>query len=436
MSVKRTAIEHLLTWNQTEDVRPVILTGAKGVGKTYLACDFAKSFYKHIYYVNLEHDAFASDMFKLRDPFRISELLLERYGIFTDAANESLSEDRLLILDEIGNCPDALQMLTTLQFTGEFPRIISISSSPIKKEVLDLYYHIPVYPLQFNEFLVSIAKDWYIEAIITHFETNKKIPDIVHKELLTLHNLYLMIGGMPGIVNEYLNFDNLINITENHTLLMGTYRSYLNNISSDSEALKMNQVLSSIPLQLMKENKKFQYKLIRKGTTHAMYKDAIQNLADRNYVIPSFKIASDELSNLYAILEDKKLNVNEITNFKLYLSDVGILYSHLTKLEKPPLGSDLAMKALLENYVAETLLANGYPVMFWESDSTAKIEFLVPKAGHIIPVELFTDTNTRSKNISVLKQKIDFPYAIKISARNFGYSKDVKYVPYYAAFCI
>ncbi|HPU64100.1 MAG TPA: AAA family ATPase [Mobilitalea sp.] len=434
--MKRTAIEHLLKWSQNEDVRPVILTGAKGVGKTYLACDFAKSFYKQFLYVNFEHDPLASELFKSKDPFKVSALLLENYSVNKTALSQEIfSEDRLLILDEIGHCPDALQMLTELQFTGEFPRIIAISSNPIKKEILDLYYHIPVYPLLFNEFLVAIAKDWYIETIITHFETDKKIPEIVHKELLSLFNLYLIIGGMPGIINEYLNFDNLLNITENHMLLMGTYKSYLNNISSDSEALKMNQVLGSIPLQLLKENKKFQYKLIRKGTTHAMYKEAIQNLADRNYIIPSYKATSNELSNLNTILEENRMNVNDITNFKLYLSDVGILNSLLTKQVKPPFNSHAA-KALLENYVAETLQANGYPIIFWESDSTAKIDFIIPKDGHIIPVELFTDTNTRSKNLSILKQKIVFPYAIKISSKNFGYSKNVKYVPYYAVFCI
>ena len=434
--MKRTAIEHLLKWSQNEDVRPVILTGAKGVGKTYLACDFAKSFYEQFLYVNFEHDAMASELFKSKDPFKVSALLLEYYSVNkTGLSLDNLSGDRLLILDEVSHCPDALNMLAELQFTGEFHRIIAISSSPIKKEVLDLYYHIPVYPLLFNEFLVAIAKDWYIETIITHFETDKKIPEIVHKELLSLFNLYLIIGGMPGIINEYLNFDNLLNITENHMLLMGTYRSYLSNISSDSEALKMNQVLGSIPLQLLKENKKFQYKLIRKGTTHAMYKESIQNLADRNYIIPSYKITSDELSKINVILEEKRLNVNELTSFKLYLSDVGILNSLITKQVKPPFNK-LASKAILENYVAENLQANGYPIMFWGSDSTAKIDFLIPKDGYIIPVELFTDENTRSKNLSVLKQKTDFPYAIKISSRNFGYSKNVKYVPYYAVFCI
>lgn len=240
---------------------------------------------------------------------------------------------------------------------------------------------------------------------------------------------------MPGVISEYLNYDNLSNIIEDHMIIMSTYRNYINNFGSESEALKMNQVLNSIPYQLMKENKKFQYKLIRKGTTHAMYKDAIKSLADRNYIIPSYKIPTDQLDSLYTILKEDRLNVNEFTSFKLYLSDIGILHSQLSRQFKQPF-NDYATQAMLENYVSESLKANGYPIMFWESDSTAKLEFIIPKDGDIIPVELFTGTNTRSKNISIFGQKRSFPYAIKISAKNFGWSKNVKYVPYYAVFCI
>lgn len=434
--MKRTAIDKLLLWSQTSDVRPVILTGAKGVGKTYLAYDFAKAFFKQILYINFEHDINAAGLFQSSDPFRISKLILNYFHINKDDYSDSLiNEDRILILDEIGYCPAALQMLTALQYTGEFPKIIAISSNPIRKEELKLYFHIPVYPMQFNEFLLAIGSDWYIESIYTHYETNKKIPDIVHNELLNLFNLYLQTGGMPGIINEYLNFNNLTNITEQHSLLMGTYRYHISLISSESDALKMNQVLNSLPYQLMKENKKFQYKLIRKGTTHAMYKEAIQSLSDRNYIIPGFKLTSNDLPNIHTILEEDRLNINDITSFKLYLFDVGILYSQISKEQLPPFGTSV-MKALYENYIAETLRANGYPIIFWESDSTAKIDFLLPKNENIIPIELFCDTNTRSKSISVLKQKISFPYAIKISEKNFDFSNNIKYVPYYAAFCI
>ena len=433
--MKRTAIDRLIKWNQTEDVRPILLTGAKGVGKTYLAYDFAKAFFQHILYLNFEHDPNAAKLFHAKNLFNVSNNLLEYFNLDAMDEDSSLIEDRILILDEISSCPEAFLMLTSLQYTGEFPKIIAISSRPAKKEELKLYYHIPIYPMQFDEFLLAIGKDWYIETILTHYETNKKIPDIVHKELLTLHNLYIQVGGMPGIINEYLNFNNLSNISEQHSLLMGTYQHYQSLINSDSDSLKMNQVLNTLPIQLTKSNKKFQYKLIRKGTTHSMYKDAIQDLSDQNYVIPSYKMASEDLADIYSAIEEDKLNVSEITSFKLYLSDVGMLHTQLYSSSSVPFNAE-TRKALLENYIAVVLQSKEYPIIFWESESTAKIDFLLQKDNELVPVEIFCDKNTRSKSISVLKQKTTFTYSIKISSKNFDYSNDVKYIPYYAAFCL
>lgn len=432
----RAAIDQLLKWNNTLDVRPVLLTGAKGVGKTYLAYDFANAFFKEKFYLNFEQDPFAKELFKSKDPFQVSSNLLNHFHKDSNLSLEpSSQEDRILILDEISYSSQALQLITSLQYTGEFPRIIAISSNPIKKEELDLYFHIRVFPMKFNEFLVAIGKDWYVEAILTHYENNKKIPDIVHKELLSLHNLYLQIGGMPSIINEYLHFNNLTNVAEQHSLLVGTYQHYINLTHSDSDALKMNQVLNSLPLQLMKENKKFQYKLIRKGTTHTMYREAIDSLANLNYIIPSYKIITQELSNIHKLLEEDKLNIREITNFKLYQSDVGLLNSHLSKQHKSPYDKAVR-KGLLENDLAITLQANGYPILFWESESMAKVDFLLVKNEQLVPVEVFCDKNTRSKSISVIKQHVNIPYSIKISSKNFDYNNNVKYVPYYATFCI
>lgn len=438
--MKRTAIYQLLKWDQTSDVRPVLITGAKGVGKTYLAHDFSNAFFKRVLYLNFEHDPFAGELFNEKDPFKVSKKLLNYFHIDMDTENPTevdtpTRESRVLILDEISHCPKALSILTSLQYTGEFPRIIAISSSPIDKEKLELYNHIPLYPMQFDEFLVAMANEWYIETIFTHYENNKKVPEIVHKELLGLYNLYLQIGGMPGIINEYLNFKNLSNIPERHSLLIGTYQHYLSLIDVEGDGFKMNQVLNCLPLQLIKENKKFQYKLIRKGTTHSMYKEAIQSLSNHNYVIPSYKIVTDELTNIKTLLDKNEFNISDTNNFKLYQSDVGLLYTQLIKQSPPPFKKAVT-KGLLENYIAITLEANGYPTVFWESDSMAKVDFIIKRREDIVPIEAFIGKNTRSKNVSVLKQKIDIPYSIKISAKNFDFSNKVKYVPYYATFCI
>jgi predicted AAA+ superfamily ATPase len=230
-----------------------------------------------------------------------------------------------------------------------------------------------------------------------------------------------------------LNFNSLINIPEQHSLQIGAYHDYILQSNPESEALKMNQVIDSLALQLLKPNKKFQYKLIRKGTTYAMYKDAILMLKELEYTLQCSKCQLEEL--ISPGQEETAGNNEENTSFKLYLPDTGFLYSRIEE-ENFPSSDPIVRKALLENYVAQAFHAKEYPLTFWESDSMAKIDFILRKEDCLIPVEVHINDNTRSKSISILKQKYDFPYAVKISPKNFDYSNQVKYVPYYAVFCL
>lgn len=438
--MKRKIIDALIEWrNQAENNskrKPILLLGAKGVGKTYLAYDFAKSFFDQIIYLNFEQDRNLVKRFH-------QQLLLDR--------KEELSDNRILILDEIPPLQDLMNTIFHIQNTGIYPYIIAISSNPILEDWKSGFQSIPVYPLEFDEFLTATGNEWYIEVIMQHYLTNVKIPEIVHNELLTLHKLYLQIGGMPAAINEYINMSSLINVPEQH---QGLFSSYLRDIelgSNESDALKMKQVLNTIPLQLLKDNKKFQYKIIRKGTTHTMYKDAIHTLAEKNYVIKCNRIANSDfnntgnnkLTNTYDLSELLQSSEETNTNFKLYLSDVGLLS---TRIANEICAEDIDKikiihrknkdKAILENYVAQALLARNYHFGFWESDSMAKIDFLIQKENSIIPIEIHCNDITRSKSISVFKQKCDIPYAIKISSKNFDFKNQIKYIPYYATFCI
>ena len=427
--MKRKVIDELINWKTDTQDTPILLTGAKGVGKTYLAYDFAKSFFEHFYYINFEREPLQSMLFK--QPENIKASLLSHFAI----PEEQSSSDRILILDEVSFCREALSAIKDNCLAGAFDYVITITSHPLPTEFKPEFHVICIHPLDFDEFLRATGNDWYIEAILNHYNTSSKIPDIVHKELLTLHQLYLKIGGMPGVVNEYLNLFSTLNVSELHSIIIGSYHDFILRDNSDSDALKMNQVLDSLVHQLMKENKKFQYKIIRKGTTHAMYRDAIRKLLDQNYVIRCNKISSDQLEHpsIQTILNNSMEEDN--SNFKLYLPDTGLLYSKINE-EQGLDGIKVYQRSLMENYVAQALQAKNYPFAFWESDSMAKVDFIIAKDHELLPIEVFLGENTRSKSISVLKQKYDFPYAIKISAKNFEYSNLVKYVPYYAVFCL
>ena len=227
-----------------------------------------------------------------------------------------------------------------------------------------------------------------------------------------------MVGGMPEAVSEYLIFSNVHNIVEKHRLRYGSFIKDLYAWQNSSEALKMKQVVDTIPTQLQKKNKKFQYTYIRKGATKTMYENAISCLVDSGYVIQSNKMTED-------------------TQLKLYMLDTGLLSSMLraTSSDYHLFEQDQIKSALLENSVAQALHAKEYNLRFWESDSSAKVEFLIGNQ-HLLPIEIYMDDITRSKNLNVLKDSYEFDYAVKISTKNFAYSKKIKYVPYYAVYCL
>ena len=430
--MKRKVINELIHWKTEDRGKPILLTGAKGVGKTYLAYDFAKAFFKHICYLNFERDPRTAVSLITADSEGMAPGIMEYFHI----AEEAPAESRVLILDEINRCEDMVSLVNKFIATGIFRHIICISSNTVPEEITKTAVILPVYPLEFDEFLLATGNEWYIESILTHYNTNSKIPDIVHKELIALHRLYLQIGGMPGIINEYLNLSSVVNVSEQHNFLVGSYHDYILRDNSDSDALKMKQVFDSLVLQLMKENRKFQYKLIRKGTTHSMYKDAIQKLCDNHYIIRCDRISTEQLQAPVQTFSGHILqNSSENTNFKLFLPDTGLLYTRLVE-EQGAAAPQIYRRAILENYIARSLHTKNYPFGFWESDSMAEIDFVYLKNNRLYPVEIFEGTNTRSKSISILKQKCEFPYAVKISSKNFDFAGGVKYVPYYAAFCL
>ena len=424
--MKRNVIDELIAWKEPNHSSPILLTGAKGVGKTHLAYDFARSFFEHIYYINFEYEPRALHLFDAVHPEMISEHISE----YLHLKPEEPTESRILILDEISFCRN--KKLFHLTLSDKFHSIIYISSVPIKDQINPNIKIIPIYPLEFDEFLRATGNDWYIEAIVTHFNQNRKIPDIVHRELLILHELYLKIGGMPGVINEYLNMASTVNVAEQHRLLLGSYRDYMIRVHSETDALKMIQVFDSLVQQLIKENRKFQYKLIRKGTTHTMYKDAIQSLTDYHYVIRCNRIRNEQFYQNDNLLSFQL--PQEETNFKLYYPDPGLLSTMLLAEQGGSIQKH--RKALLENYIACSLMTKNYLFAFWESESMAKIDFIYQNHKAIIPVELFVDHNTRSKSISILKKNYEIPYSVKISAGNFDYRNRTKYIPYYAAFCL
>lgn len=432
--MKRKLINNLLEWKENYADKPLMLIGARGTGKTYLANDFAKAFYAKTIYINLER---VTECHKLFDGEDVSIwiqniLMLSETYPYASELSEDEKEPILFIIDEVSFYPSLMDKLKALMKTNPPFQIMCITS--FRNDLYEkdeFFYVMQLFPLNFEEFLIATGNEWYAEAIRTHYATNKKLPDIVHRELLNFFEDYLQIGGMPSAVNEFISMEGKYNVSEQHRILADSYLWDVKRRNDEGEALKISQVYNIIDKQLIKENRKFQYTLIRKGATHAMYTNAVQYITDTFYGIRCNKLTEEALERTSEIDVDS----NNISQYKLYMSDVGMLCSSLKQVaNKHP---DQERKGLIENYVAQTLYANGYHLNYWESSSQAKIDFILYKEDYILPIEVKTGEITRSKNLSVFKSKCyNIKDAIKISTRNFEYSGDIKYVPIYAVFCI
>lgn len=432
--MKRKRINNLLEWKENCANKPLSLIGARGTGKTYLANAFAKAFYSKSIYINFER---VPEYHKLFDGEDVSiwiqnVLMLSETYTYSSELSDNEKEPILVIIDEVSFYPTFMDKLLVLIKANPPFQIMCITSFRNDQyERDDFFYVLQLYPLNFEEYLIATGNEWYAEAIRTHYATNKKLPDIVHRELLNFFEDYLQIGGMPSAVNEFINMEGKCNISEQHRIIADSYLWDTKRRNDEGESLKISQVYNIIDKQLVKENRKFQYTLIRKGATHAMYTNAVQYITDTYYGIRCNKLTEEALESAREFDADS----NNISQYKLYMSDVGMLCSSFKQLSsKHP---DQVRKGLIENYVAQTLYANGHHLNYWESSSQAKIDFILHKGDYILPIEVKTGNITRSKNLSVFKSKCNhIKDAIKISTRNFEYSSNIKYVPIYAVFCI
>lgn len=426
--MKRNAINKLISWKEKNLRKPMWITGIKGVGKTFLALDFAKSFYEGNLYVNFETNAAVCNLFQkaaysAQNELNFIELIYQYYEIPME-----LSGNLLIILDEITFCKEAVEALNHYLREGHVVPIIVLSSEFYDID-LKLFDSFTLYPMEFDEFLVAQGDEWYAEVIKGHYQTNRKIPEIVHKELLTIFEDYLLVGGMPAAVNDFITMESANNVAEIHQRVYLSQLAFAKEKQSESDALKLQQVCSVMVEQLLKENKKFQYRLIRKGATYALYKDVIQYLVSNSLVYKCAKGTYDKTEGITIS--------PEALQFKLYISDVGILN---TLIRKNALYLDakkeMIEKTILDNYIMQSLIARGYLPNFWESNSQAKIDFLIQNPDGVIPLEIKTNENTRSKSVSIFRAAHEIPYSIKISNRNYEYSNQVKHLPYYAMFCL
>ncbi len=425
--------EFLKDWKKSKYRKPLILQGARQVGKTYTVLEFGRTNYENVAYFNFETDPRLNETFK--------ENLSPAYliPVLSHIAKQTiLKEKTLVIFDEVQLCERALASLKYFcEFAPEYHIIVagSLLGVAVNREK----FSFPVgkvdiktlHPMDMEEFMLALGETALVEQIRASFTTDRPLPLALHDKAMKLYRQYLVVGGMPECVRQFMEVGDytLVRHTQD-TILM----SYLNDMSKYNhlnEIKKTRLAYNNITVQLSKKNTRFQYKLIKKGGRAAEFENAIEWLC-----------LSGIVSQVYRAEQIKKPleNYRDIDAFKIYVSDLGLLCAkkELTPSDILYMGEELNdfKGGMTENYVNVQLTLNGYTTYYWESPRGAEIDFVIQREGQLIPIEVKSADNTKAKSLNVYMQTFHPAYAIKLSAKNFGFEDGKKTVPLYAAFCI
>lgn len=422
----------LLDWKNNKEKTPLILYGARQVGKTYTILSFGKENYKNVAYINFEDNTEISKIFEQDlEVERIIKELSVKLGITI------LEEDTLIFFDEIQACERAL---TSLKYFAESKTKYHVvaAGSLLGIAINRQKYSFPVgkvkmltlYPLDFEEFLWALDKKDLANMIRQAFSEDKEFS--LHSLANQYYRLYLAIGGMPRAILEYKEKQDMDFVTAILKDINNSYIADMAKYASSTETTKIMAVYNIISAQLAKENKKFQYKLIKSGARAYEYETAINWLNASGIINQCTKIREGKLP-LSAFIEPE--------SFKIYMSDVGILCNkfgiptNIVTVENDNMNDFKG--ALTENYVCNSLVQCGLKPYYWESNGKAEVDFVVQdKEGNIIPIEVKSSIHTRSKSLNVFKSLYKIPYSIRISTKNFGFENDIKCIPLYSVFCL
>jgi len=420
LTMKRYITQQLLAWKNSKGRKPLLLKGVRQVGKTFILKGFGKHYFPNYHYFNFEEDkklafVFESDL----HPKRIIEQLSLHVGVHIDVHQD------LVIFDEIQACPDAL---TSLKYFNEnMPELALCSAGSLlgvylgpvsfpvgKVDMLEMH------PLSFEEFLLAIEDDRYVD-LIKNLSLTSEIPEIAHLHLWEQLKRYFVVGGLPEVVQVYREYRDDLYLAVNHVrskqqdLIKAYYADFAKH-SGKINAMHIDRVWHSVPKQLSKDHDGSAPKYVFKGvipnaTRYAQLSGPIDWLERAGLVIKTH-IANSAQLPLSAYTKE---NI-----FKLYMFDVGILGAMGELQPKTILDYRFGTYKgyFAENFVAQAFLASGQGRLICWKEATAEVEFVRDVDGTVIPIEVKSGHVTQAKSLKVFAQKYEPPYRTILSAKN------------------
>lgn len=421
--MKRFILNKLIEWKNSKNRKPLIIKGARQVGKTYILKQFGNENYDGVAYFNFDHDEGLYDLFNnTKDPKRILEQLSFIYG------KAIIPEKTLIFFDEIQECPNALNSLKYFQEEANEYHIVcagsllgirlSHTSFPVGKvEFMNMY------PMSFSEFLLADNCENLVEYMKS-IDKIENIPDIFFNMLEEKLKAYFIIGGMPEAVFSWVNEKDMEKVNKIQDDILKSYESDFSKHVGENEANKISLIWNSIPSQLAKENKKFLYQVVKEGARAREYEGALNWLNDANLIHKVYNVSKTALP-LKAY--------NDLSCFKIYLNDVGLLrkMSNIDSsiiIEKDRLFEEFK-GAFTENYVLNILNIKYNELVNYYTFDRNEIDFVLQTKNKIIPIEVKSNKLTNNISLTKYNEKFDNDFSIRMSMNNLKKDGKILNVP-------
>ena len=426
--MERTVLQQLISWKNSDDRKPLILNGARQVGKTWVLREFAKREYKKEAYVICRKNEYARSIFT--KDFDVERILR---GLRAITSVDITPDDTLIILDEVQDIPEAIEALK--YFCEQAPQyhiavagsLLGISLHANVSYPVGKVDEINIYPMSFEEFLLAKGeKEIYKSVVAKDYATT----NMVHEKLVELLRQYYYVGGMPEAVQKYIDTGALQAVRRIQNRILSGYDIDFSKRAPADQVQRIRMVWRSIPSQLFKENKKFIYGTLRKGARAKDFELAIEWLVNSGLV---YKVARcNKLSLPLAIYED-------LSAFKLYFLDLGLLGAMVDTEASQILVSNNAFTeykgGMTEQYVLQQYISHGVSPIYYHKtdDSRLEIDFVVQHSSHILPVEVKAEANVRANSLTMLLANNPDMQAIRYSMLPYKEQGQLTCIPLYMA---
>jgi predicted AAA+ superfamily ATPase len=430
--MKRSVYDKLISWKNDNKRKPLLLQGARQVGKTYLINEFGHKEYTNFIYLNFEQNPELSSLFQ-------NELKPEKIinNISLYLGQKITSDNTLIFFDEIQAAPKALTALK--YFCEETPEYHIISAGSLLGVSVGKESSFPVgkvnfmklYPMSFFEYLYAFGENLLADDLLSKTQL-EPLTELIHEKLLSHLKLYLFLGGMPEVLQDYSDNKDINSVRKIQNEILEAYKRDFSKYTEKSQAIKTSELWNSIPYQLAKENKKFKFSDVRKKARAATFEQTIEWLNKAGLINVVHNISTPKLP-LSGYTDNSK--------FKIYLLDSGLLAAMLN------LSSDIIIKpteifseyngAFIENFVASELISSGFKDLFyWTSKSDAEVDFIFQDGNIIFPLEVKSGLNRNIKSLRSYENKYKPKLLFRCSPRNFSQHDNFINSPLYAVFTL